>query len=97
MIFAEMIYDACYEDVHPKLHAFLVEHFSNVESGLQGDSYFWVKDGEERVAIDTFTSMRHQIKSSRAGTHVQNVLEKLATIYEMKVYAQPVLEGHEDV
>jgi hypothetical protein len=95
MIFAEMQYGCTYEDVHPELDALLDEHFKSVESGLQGDSYFWILDGEEKVSIDTFTSMTHQVKSSKAGQLVKNVIGVLNSKYKMKVYDQPLLEGHE--
>jgi hypothetical protein len=42
MIFAELEYDQSYYDVHEPLVALLGRHFSNIESGLQGDSYVWV-------------------------------------------------------
>ena len=74
----------------------LKQRFSNVESCLQGDSYIWVLDGAERVAIDTFTSMKHQIKSPKSGEHVQKVIAVLKEKYKLNVYGKPELEGHED-
>jgi len=97
MIFAEMEYQKHYSDFHGELIAFIGKHFSQVQSGLQGDSWIWILDGEERVAIDTFTSMKHQIKSPKAGLHVQRVIETLLSRFEVKVYEEPALEGHEDV
>lgn len=97
MIFAEMQYEGSYEDFHAELKAFFGRHFLHVESGLQGDSYFWVFDGEEKVAVDTFTSMRHQVKSSITGKHVQIVIEALRAEYKLKIYDEPQPEGHEDV
>ena len=96
MIFAELAYDKRYSDFHSELLVCLRSDFSNLQSGLQGDSWIWIMDGEEKVAIDTFTSMKHQIKSRKPGVHVQNVIEKLLRHFEVKVYAEPVLEGHED-
>ena len=96
MIFAEMGYPRAYEDFHEELRAFLALHFSQVESGLQGDSWFWIFDGGEKVAIDTFSSMKHQVKSQRAGPHVQAVLETLRSKYDLNVYENPMLEPHED-
>jgi len=96
MIFAEMEYQKHYSDFHAELLAFIGRHFSQVQSGLQGDSWIWILDGEEKVAIDTFTSMKHQIKSPKAGVHVQRVIEALRRQFEVKVYEEPELEGHED-
>jgi len=96
MIFAEMEYQKHYSDFHAELLAFVGRHFSQVQSGLQGDSWIWILDGEEKVAIDTFTSMKHQIKSPKAGIHVQRVIEVLLRQFEVKVHEEPELEGHED-
>src|SRR4051812_36231740 len=96
MIFAEMEYQTHYSDFHAELLAFVGKRFSQVQSGLQGDSWIWILDGEEKVAIDTFTSMKHQIKSPKAGVHVQRVIEALLRQFEVKVYEEPELEAHED-
>ncbi len=96
MIFAQIEYQGYYDDVHDGLRAYLGAHFSKVQSGQQGDSWIWILDGEEKVAVDTFTSMKHQIKSARAGPHVQKVIETLALKYKVTVYGKPELEGHED-
>ena len=96
MVFAEMEYQKHYSDFHAELLAFLARHFSRVQSGLQGDSWIWILDGEEKVAIDTFTSMKHQIKSPKAGAHVRKVIETLLRQFEVKVYEEPALEAHED-
>ena len=96
MIFAEMEYQDEYCDFHEELLGFLNEHFSEVKYGLQGDSWFWIFDCEVKVAIDTFSSMKHQVKSERAGQHVQKVIETLQLKYKLKVYERPELEGHED-
>lgn len=96
MIFAEIDYPSDYADFHPELLAFVGQHFSRIESGLQGDSWIWIMDGGEKVALDTFTAMKHQVKSRKAGPHVEQVIETLRRRYAVKVYAEPVLEGHED-
>ena len=97
MIFAEMEYRKEYRDFHAELLAFVGEHFSQVKSGLQGDSWIWIFDDEEKVQIDTFSSMKHQIKSPKAGRHVQKVIDTLHLKYKLNVYEEPELEGHEDV
>ena len=96
MIFAEMIYDGEYGELHGELLSLLIRAFRNVESGHQGDSYIWVLDGAERVAIDTFSSMKHQVKSPRPGPHVQAVIDVLRQQYELRIYERPELEAHED-
>lgn len=96
MIFAELVYEADYSEVHSELVGFVNAHFSQVKSGIQGDSWIWISDGDENVAVDTFSSMKHQIKSKRPGAHVQRVIDALRLKYRLKVYEKPQLEGTED-
>ena len=96
MIFAQMQYQEHYDDVHDELLALLAAHFLDVEEGHQGDSYVWILDGEKKVAIDTFTSMKHQIKSPKGGPHVQKVIDTLRLKYSVNVYEIPEFECHED-
>jgi len=96
MIFAELDYASDYGAVHDELLEHLRQAFHNVESGHQGDSWIWILDGEEKVAIDTFSSMKHQVKSRRAGPHVQAVIDVLLRKYALRIYEVPQLEGHED-
>lgn len=95
MIFADIEYREHCSEFHAELLAVVHEHFSNVQSGLQGDFWIWIFDGEEKVAIDTFTSMKHQIKSPRPGTHVRTVIETLQSHFALRVYAEPQPEPHE--
>ncbi len=96
MVFAEMDYQWEYQDFHAELVAFLSARFSRVESGLQGDSYIWIFDDDEKVRIDTFSSMKHQIKSRSECSLVQNVLDTLLREYKVLVFKEPQLEGNED-
>ena len=64
MIFAEIKYGKRYELMHNELFLFIKSKFKKVESGLQGDSWIWVFEGNDKVAIDTFSSMTHEIKSA---------------------------------
>lgn len=96
MIFAELEYQPTYSSFHPELRDFLSAHFSQVESGLQGDSWIWILDDGERVEIDTFSSMKHQIKSAKPGQHVQRVIDTLKQNYKVNVYQEPQMEAHED-
>jgi hypothetical protein len=96
MIFAEMEYPGDCRNLHEELKAFLYSHFSRVESGLQLDSWFWIHDGAEKVALDTFSSIKHQIKSASAGTHVDHVISALRLRYPVRMYSNPELEAHEE-
>lgn len=47
MIFAEMDYQEEYCDFHSQLDVHLSAYFPHLESGIQGDSWFWIYDGEQ--------------------------------------------------
>lgn len=96
MIFAELQYEGHYGDQHEALVALLGQAFRQVRSGYQGDSWVWVMDGGEKVAVDTFTSLRHQVKSPRPGPHVQRVLAALQGAWALSLFDPPAWEGHED-
>lgn len=96
MIFAELEYPEDYWDFHDELVEYLKASFSEIQSGHQCDSWIWITDGSEKVEIDTFTSMKHQIKSAHEGNLVQKVMSTLADKYKLRVYESPELEGHEE-
>lgn len=96
MIVAEMEYEQHYSEFHAELVDFIQTAFIHVEHGLQGDSWIWIFENDQKVAIDTFSSMKHQIKASMGEpTLVNKVLEHLGSTYKLNVYAEPELEGHE--
>jgi hypothetical protein len=95
MIFAVLNYNERYEEKHRDLCTLLNSRFSHVESGLQSDSWIWIYYGDEKVAIDTFTSMTHQVKSARPGKHVDDVIAVLKEKYEVLTYEEPEWELHE--
>lgn len=96
MIFADIEYSKTHSDMHQELVMFVSDHFSKVKFGLQGDSWIWVFDDDVTVEIDTFSSMRHQVKSKNAGAHVQRVIAALQLKYKLKIYETPELEANED-
>ena len=96
MIFAELEYPQGYRDIHSDLGTFLLAHFEKVQLGLQGDSWFHISVGGESVDVDTFSAMKHQIKSDKTGPHVSQVIETLQLKYKVNVFEEPRLEIHED-
>lgn len=97
MIFAELEYSEHYSDIHEPLVRHIQSNFENVQSGHQGDSWIWIFSGEAKVAIDTFSSMKHQVKSEQPETKlITDVLSVLRQGYKLNVYSKPELEGHED-
>ncbi len=96
MIFAELEYPERYSDFHDELVEFIQATFPYIQYGHQGDSWIWITDGNEKVEIDTFTSMKHQIKSAHDGNLVKKVMATLESKYKLRVYEIPELEAHED-
>ncbi len=92
MVFGEVRYSQEYDDVHAEMVALIRSQFSNVEAGLQSDSWIWIMDGDDKVAIDTFSSNKHQVKSYAAGPHVQRVIDALRAKYDVQVFDPPVEE-----
>lgn len=84
MIFAELQYEQHYSDMHSELVDFLQSKFPKIEHGLQGDSWIWIFAGDEKVAIDKFSSMKHQIKSEQSNNRlIQQVIGKLSERYRL--------------
>jgi superoxide dismutase len=97
MIFAEMQYKEDYSVIHAELVNLIQSNFSNVQSGLQGDSWIWVSEDNDRVAIDTFSSMKHQVKCEKHDCALINkVINILLKQYRLQIYKEPELEPHED-
>lgn len=93
MILAELSYPAHYADEHGPLVELLGKHFGALQHGLQGDSWVWIFEGESKVAVDTFSSMKHQVKSNAASLALaQRVITVLATRYTLEAYDEPELE-----
>jgi len=89
LIFAELEYASHYADAHTEIVTLVEVFFSNVQSGLQGDSWIWLIDADEKVAIDTFSSMTHQVKSYTAGPLVRKVIDALRTKFDVNVLDPP--------
>jgi hypothetical protein len=93
MVFANVNYPEQYpHDVHSEMVEVLRCRFPDVESGLQSDSWIWIVDGEQKVAVDSFTSMKHQVKSYSSSCLVERVVDALRSKYDVQVLEQPVEE-----
>ena len=98
MIFGEIIHDEHYYDVFPELIELIRSEFNEVESGVQGDAWIWIFENNEKVVIDSFTSMRFQFKSDRSGgILLEKVLSVLQKKYKLYLYQEPEIEGYEDL
>lgn len=50
------------------------------------------------MAIDTFSAMKHQVKSNASNREFTNkVIEALATRFQLVVFPAPEIEPHEDL
>jgi len=96
MIFAKIHYDGSYNTIHARMLSFLKSRFDHVEGGLQSDSWIWVHIDGAKVAVDTFSAMTHEVKSTVPGSHVNLVLNALQDKYSVEVYSEPEKEAHED-
>lgn len=83
MVFAEIRYPQDYREAHSEILAVIRSEFTEVEAGLQGDSWIWIADGDEKVAVDTFSSLKHQIKSRSSGQLVQRVIGALSNRFDV--------------
>jgi len=98
MIFAEMEYSKDYWDEHHDLVKLICSNFDNVKHGIQGDSWIWILEGEGKVAIDTFSSMKHQVKcETKSLPLVEKVIGVLEQNYTVLEYEIPMPEAHEDL
>lgn len=96
MVFARLDYPDHYSDMHAKVFSCLEREFEKTEEGLQGDSYVWVFEGNEKVAVDTFTAMQHEVKCpDKDSLLVAKVIEALKKEFDVATYQQPELEPHE--
>lgn len=90
MTFAELRYESHYSEMHHELVEALSAEFPDVQSGLQGDSWIWVVEGGEKVAVDTFSSMKHEVKADAAdSTLAKKVIQTLSRKYDVLVYETP--------
>jgi hypothetical protein len=90
--FAQVDYPGDHWDEHVAIVALIESYFPNIQHGVQGDSWIWITDGGNKVAIDTFSSTKHEVKSNIYGPHVQKVIEALRTKYDVKVFNEPLGE-----
>lgn len=97
MIFAELRYQGHYSDQHDSIVACLLPEFPDLQSGHQGDSWIWIGDESNRICIDTFYSMTHQIKAANPDNALlEPVLKRLQGVFEVDVFDSPQTEPDED-
>jgi hypothetical protein len=87
MIIGEILHEEPYDDVFYDLLKPIENNFQNVESGIQGDAYIWIFENGEKVSLDTFTSLRFQLKSQQSrGFLTEQVLSIIKTQFKFYIY-----------
>ena len=84
LLIAELHYEPHYSEVHDQLVQFIRQHYPDVQSGLQGDSWIWVFQGSMKVAVDTFSAMKHQVKCLPESVELaEQLIDCLSTRYQV--------------
>lgn len=95
MIFAEFNQTSDYSDFYPELAVFVRANFGNVDSGLQGDAWIHIQEGNDEVQLDTFSSMQFQVKSKGSCELVDTVIKIIGARYELTVLDNPIWDEDE--
>ena len=96
MIFATLNYDGNYDSQHRQLHRTLSMKFEDVQEGLQCDSWIRIRKNDEEVTVDSFTSMKHEVKARDKHSQLVNeVIDTLKASYDVTVHTPPIVELHE--
>ncbi len=95
MIFAKIKYEGKYTTRHNEIVEIAKRHFNRIKFGYQADSWVWIYIGDRMVAIDSFSSEKHWVKSEWDGPHVDIVIDVLKKYYELEILDEPELEPHE--
>ena len=96
MIFATLNYKGDYSAKHRLLVKQLSAQFSDLQEGLQGDSWISIRENGEKVSVYSFTSMQHEVKAGENnGDLVPRVIKILEQSYNVTVHDPPKPEAHE--
>lgn len=79
-----------YYDFYEDLLDYVKAHFSNVESGIQGDAWIWITQDNQKVSLDTFYSMQFEINSESQNELLQTVMKTLSVKYQLSIYEMPI-------
>ena len=85
--FAVIEHSQSYHEFHDELLDYVKGHFSQVESGIQGDAWIWITQEEQKVAVDTFSAMQFEIKSDDNNELLQSVIDTIRKKYPVRLYA----------
>lgn len=89
VIFAELE-----RDKFEEILACLMQHYPGIQSGRQGDDWIWVQIDDDKVEIDSFTSMQLEVKAKRRQSAV---VQKLVNLMEPRWVLQVFDPPKEDL
>ncbi|MCA9207076.1 MAG: hypothetical protein KDA55_01915 [Planctomycetales bacterium] len=96
MIYASLNYRGEYSSHHRLIYRILKANFDNVREGLQGDSWIEVSANNQRVSVDSFTSLKHEVKGRDTDEELVNeVIEVLRRRLNVTIINPPESEAHE--
>lgn len=85
VIFAELE-----RDKFEEILARLMQHYPDIQSGRQGDDWIWVHFDDDKVEIDSFTSMQLEVKAKRRHTAVvQKLVNFMEPRWVLQVFDPP--------
>ena len=90
LTFAVIDHPESYYDAYDVLLAHIRQHFSDVQSGVQGDAWIWIFEDGEKVAVDSFYAMQMEIHADADSPLVQKVIDLVGEIYPVRRYEEPI-------
>lgn len=91
-VFAVIEHSQSYYAFYNELLDYIKTHFSDVKSGVQGDVYIWIRQGEEKVSVDTFSAMQFEIKSDKKSALLQAVIDTIQKKYPVRLCDIPEIQ-----
>ena len=79
-----------YYDFYEELLTFVKSNYRDVESGVQGDAWIWVKRDNVKVEIDTFYSMNFEIHAENKHQLLEAVINTIQEKYPIRIYDPPI-------
>ena len=90
LTFAVIDHPESYYDAYDVLLAHFRGHFSDMQSGVQGDAWIWIFEDSQKVAVDSFYSMQMEIHADADSPLVQKVIDLIGERYPVRLYESPI-------
>ena len=96
MIFARLIYNEHYDEYHRAVVSCLKQKFPDLQEGHQCDSWVWIIQGKEKIEVDTFYAMRHEVRARQDSQLLRSVIAQLQTQFDVEVLDSPEEDPTDD-